>query len=167
MYWQDNFDAVTDLVNEAKEANVPAWSLTVRGSVHISHSDFSILYPNLCAIFFGMTVNPRRALDLNVGASLEFLRVVRKARAQIIDRTMKAEGLLQLDVTDEVPEENKPVQEKHLALKIEVPRRLKERTLPKLQRVLKRIKAPDAKPSDELWVHLATTSEELRSMGVQ
>jgi platelet-activating factor acetylhydrolase len=167
MYWQDNFDAVTDLVNEAKEANVPVWSLTVRGSVHISHSDFSILYPNLCAIFFGMSVNPRRALDLNVGASLEFLRVVRKARARIIDRTMKAEGLLQLDVIENVPEDNKPVEEKHLALKIEVPRQFKAKAFPKFQRTLKRMKIPDVKPSDELWVHLATTSEELRSMGIQ
>ena len=167
MYWQDNFDAVTDLVSEAKEANVPAWSLTIRGSVHISHSDFSILYPNLCAIAFGMTANPRRAVDLNVEASLEFLQVVRKARSLIIDRTMKADGLLQLDITDEVPEEHRPAQERHLALKIEVPHQFKARALPKLQRMVKRIKNPDVKPQDEVWVHLATTSEELKSMGIE
>jgi platelet-activating factor acetylhydrolase len=157
MYWQDNFNTVTDLVNEAKAANMPAWSLTVRGSVHISHSDFSILYPALCAVFFGATVNPRRALDLNVGASLEFLQAVRKSRSQIIDRTTKAEGLLQLDVIEEVPEENRPLEERHLALRIEVPKGQS-----RYQRFLRLIKPPDVTPSDELWVHLATTSEVLR-----
>ena len=161
MYWQDNFDTVTELVGEAKASNMPAWSLTVRGSVHISHSDFSILYPALWAVFFGMTVNPRRALDLNVGASLEFLRAVRKSRARIIDRTIKAEGLLQLDVIEEVPEENRPAEERYLALKIEVP---KGQSI--YQRLLRRIKVPDVKVGDELWVHLATTSEELKAMGL-
>jgi platelet-activating factor acetylhydrolase len=114
-----------------------------------------------------MTVNPKRAVDLNVGASLEFLQLIRKERALIIDRTMKAEGLLQLDVIDEVPEDHRPAQERHLALKIEVPHQFKARALPKFQRMLKRMKHSDVKPMDELWVHLATTSDELRLMGIE
>jgi platelet-activating factor acetylhydrolase len=155
MYWEDNFRVVTNLVAEAKSANVPAWSLTVRGSVHISHSDFSILYPRLCAISFGMTVNPRRALDLNIGASLEFLHAVAPSRARIVERTMKAEGLLALEVVEAVPEDGRPVEERHLGLKIAghgVAR----------WRWVRRRKVKNVQPGDELWVHLATTAEELR-----
>jgi platelet-activating factor acetylhydrolase len=66
MYWQANFDAVMSLMNEAKEQEAPAVLCTVRGSVHISQSDFSILYKNITSFFFKATVNPQRAIDLNI-----------------------------------------------------------------------------------------------------
>jgi platelet-activating factor acetylhydrolase len=44
MYWPDNFEAVMSLCKEAKEQDALAWVMTVRGTVHISQSDFSLLY---------------------------------------------------------------------------------------------------------------------------
>lgn len=66
MYWQKNYDAVMSLMEEADGEGVPAYLLTVRGSVHISQSDWTILYPNLTSLFLKSMVNPQRAIDLNI-----------------------------------------------------------------------------------------------------
>jgi platelet-activating factor acetylhydrolase len=66
MYWQSNFDAVQSLMKEASEHGSPAYLLTVRGSVHISQSDFSILYKHISSFFLKATVHPNRAIDLNI-----------------------------------------------------------------------------------------------------
>ncbi|EAT81231.2 hypothetical protein SNOG_11523 [Parastagonospora nodorum SN15] len=66
MYWQSNFDAVHSLMEEASEHGSPAYLLTVRGSVHISQSDFSILYRHIASFFLKATVHPNRAIDLNI-----------------------------------------------------------------------------------------------------
>ncbi|KAK5009887.1 hypothetical protein LTR60_005086, partial [Cryomyces antarcticus] len=60
MYWQSNFDAVRSLVEESSEHDALAWLLTVRGTIYVSQSDFSILYPNVCALFLKMTADPKR-----------------------------------------------------------------------------------------------------------
>jgi len=46
MYWSDNFRAAVRVCDEAKMHGSLAWLLTVRGTVHISQSDFCILYPH-------------------------------------------------------------------------------------------------------------------------
>ena len=66
MYWQKNFDAVMSLMNEAKEQGAPAFLCTVRGSIHISQSDFSVLFNHVCSFFLKATVHPQRAIDLNI-----------------------------------------------------------------------------------------------------
>lgn len=79
MYWQANFDAVMSLMEEAKEQEAPAFLCTVRGSVHISQSDFSVLYSHITTFFFKATVNPQRAIDLNirlVGLFISYARSV-------------------------------------------------------------------------------------------
>jgi platelet-activating factor acetylhydrolase len=82
MYWPDNFESVMALCREVKEQDQLAWLMTVRGSVHISQSDFSILYPWISSVLLKMTVNPRRAIDLNLNASLEFLKQVMVSRGR-------------------------------------------------------------------------------------
>lgn len=82
MYWPDNFESVMALCREVKEQDQLAWLMTVRGSVHISQSDFSILYPWIASVLLKMTVNPRRAIDLNLNASLEFLKQVMVGRGR-------------------------------------------------------------------------------------
>jgi platelet-activating factor acetylhydrolase len=76
MYWPDNFESTMVLCCEVKEQDQLAWHMTVRGSVHISQSDFSILYPWISSVLLNMTVNPRRAIDLKINSSLEFLKQV-------------------------------------------------------------------------------------------
>jgi platelet-activating factor acetylhydrolase len=66
MYWQPNFETVMSLMHEATEQGAPAFLLTVRGSIHLNQSDFSLLYPHVCSFFMKATVNPERAIDLNV-----------------------------------------------------------------------------------------------------
>jgi len=74
-YWRENFELVESLIKEAQAepSPSPSWLLTLRGTVHVSQSDFSLLYDHVCSIFLKMVANPRRALDLNINASLEFL----------------------------------------------------------------------------------------------
>lgn len=66
MYWQSNFDAVNSLMEEASEHGTPAYLLTVRGSIHISQSDFSLLYKHTVSFAMKATVHPNRAIDLNI-----------------------------------------------------------------------------------------------------
>ena len=66
MYWEKNWKAVMSLMNEASEHGAPAYLLTVRGSIHISQSDFSLLYRHTTSFFMKATVHPQRAIDLNI-----------------------------------------------------------------------------------------------------
>lgn len=50
MYWSENFRAATRVCDEAKMHGSLAWLLTVRGTVHISQSDFAILYPHIASM---------------------------------------------------------------------------------------------------------------------
>lgn len=66
MYWENNWNAVMALMREASEHGAPAYLVTVRGSVHISQSDFSIMYRHITSFFMKATVHPQRAIDLNI-----------------------------------------------------------------------------------------------------
>lgn len=161
MYWQQNFDAVLSLTNEAKEHGCPSWLLTVRGTVHISQSDFSILYPHLCTMLLKQTANPKRALDLNVGATLEFLKIVMKDRAAIIRRTMKDEGILTVPVQEEIPEEHKPAG-KWIAMRLRIPHEFTQRLIPKLERKVKRAITLEQSPEKEIWMHVTSTPDDVK-----
>lgn len=161
MYWQQNFDTVSDLTNEAKDHGCPAWLLTVRGTVHISQSDFSILYPHLCTILLKQTANPKRALDLNIGATLEFLKIVMKDRGAIIKRTMKDENILSVPVQEELPTERKPPG-KYIALRLHIPHEFTRRLIPKLEREVKRTVHPEETSLEkEIWMHVTSTPQEV------
>lgn len=161
MYWQENFDTISSLMNEAKEHGCPAWLLTVRGTVHISQSDFSILYPHLCTVLLKQTANPKRALDINIGATLEFLKVVMKDRSAIIGRTIKDEGILSISVQEEMPTEHRP-KRKWVALRLHIPHEFKQRLIPKLQRTIKRAMSLDQSPEKEVWMHVTSTPEDIK-----
>ncbi|KAF2091235.1 hypothetical protein K490DRAFT_10182, partial [Saccharata proteae CBS 121410] len=139
MYWPQNFEAVTSLINEARDQGAPAWLLTVRGTVHISQSDFSILYPHVCSLLLKQTANPKRAMDLNINASLEFLKLALPgSRSAIIDRTMTNEHLLQLPVLDgQLPDLHRP-DDKWIAARLKIPHEFRNRVTPSLARKVKR-----------------------------
>jgi platelet-activating factor acetylhydrolase len=160
MYWQSNFDTLEELANEAKSSGQPAWVLTIRGTVHLSQSDFPILYSGLCALFFRMTADPKRALDINLGATLEFLHLVAPERSEIISRTMKAEDLLKVEMLEDMPTDHRP-DDKYLAMKLKVPMHLTARLMPGAIRKLKRMGDPVVGPGEEIWMHLSTTKDEL------
>lgn len=115
MYWPDNSAVAKEVMREAREQGVPAWLLTVRGTVHISQSDFCILYPRIVSTVMKMTMNPIRAIDLNIDASLDFLsRVLPDIPTQpfpfrrTLGTSSTAKRLLDLPVLTEMPTEHEP-----------------------------------------------------------
>lgn len=185
MYWQPNFDAVMSLMKEAKEQGAPAILCTVRGSVHINQSDFSILYKNTTSFVFKATVNPQRAIDLNIrfvsiskvfstdsnlsfSASLEFLRdVTSGAGKSIIQRCLTDEALLQMQPLEQIPTTNKPKQQ-WIAARLRIKHEFRTRVATGMRREMKRhIKGEEHNVGDELWMHVKPESAELRRWRLQ
>ncbi|KAJ4399333.1 hypothetical protein N0V91_009522 [Didymella pomorum] len=167
MYWQQNFDAVMSLMKETKESGAPAYLLTVRGSVHISQSDFSLLYRGITELLMKATVHPQRAIDLNISASLEFLRLVAPdagAGKSLINRAMTDEGLLETELLEEVPDEHRPT-DQWIAARLKVPHEFRTRLTTGVQRHFKqKNKTGEAKynTGDEIWMHFKPTATELQ-----
>ncbi|KAI9648384.1 hypothetical protein NHQ30_003017 [Ciborinia camelliae] len=129
MYWPSNFSSIMSLCREAKSQGTLCWLLTVRGSVHISQSDFSLLYPKVSSFLLKMTVNPRRAIDLNINASLEFLKMVMPKRISAMNRGTN-ERLLELEQLDCLPDVHQP-KDKYIAGKLRIPHELRVRLTPR------------------------------------
>jgi platelet-activating factor acetylhydrolase len=167
MYWQSNFDTVSSLTNEAK-LEAPSWLLTVRGTIHISQSDFSILYPHICTFLLKMTANPKRALDLNISASLEFLsRILIPERSAIVRRTMIIENILDLEPTEELPEDRKP-DGKWTAVRLKIPHEFRARLSASIERKVKRKQSEkggkrESGAENEVWMHIRTEEEGIRA----
>lgn len=186
VYWPDNFKAVMSLCKEAKEQDQLAWLMTVRGSVHISQSDFSILYPWVSSLLLKMTVNPRRAIDLNINASLEFLRQVMPERISKMNRGTN-EHLLEVSTLDKLPGDHRP-DEKWTAVRLRIPHEMRIRLTPQWVRRRARMKSSHGKeegwtpprdpmgnvlegledlgPGEEIWMHVAPTKDELARHGL-
>jgi platelet-activating factor acetylhydrolase len=184
MYWPDNFKSVMTLCKETKEQGCLCWLMTVRGSVHVSQSDFSLLYPTIASLLLKMTVNPRRAIDLNINASLEFLKLVMPARISAMNRGTN-EHLLEVSTLDKLPEEHRP-NDNWIAVRLRIPHELRIRLTPAWVRRHTRKKMQKEKrktlPKDplghelegleelavgeEVWMHVAPTVEELEEYGI-
>ncbi|KAG9737321.1 hypothetical protein KCU59_g9506, partial [Aureobasidium melanogenum] len=156
-YWPSNFDLVSNLVEEAHPC--PAWLLTVRATIHVSQSDFSLLYPNVCSILLKASANPERALDINVNASLEFLHMVMPSIPSRIKKAFPNEELL-LKETHHLEDiaqvdMHKPKDEKWMAARLRIPHEFTWRVAPGLARKLarKRISEGGGSPDDEIWLH--------------
>ena len=159
MYWSDNFDAATRICDEARNHGSLAWLLTVRGTVHISQSDFAVLYPNIVSMALKQTINPRRAIDININASLEFLKYVMPTPIAPFHRCLENEGLLDLPCVSELPTEHRP-DEKWTALRLKLPHETRGRISPKLRRRLKKFGGLDGEK--EVWMHMAPSTDDLR-----
>ena len=183
MYWQKNFDAVMSLMKEANEIGAPSFLLTVRWSVHISQSDFSVLYKGFTNFFLKATVHPQRAIDLNVrcvdavviictrslmwcSASLEFLRLVAPdvgSGKSIINRCMTDESLLATDLLKEVPDEHRPT-DQWIAARLRVHHEFRNRVTAGVQRRWKRnLHGQESYfTGDEVWMHFKPSPEQLK-----
>ncbi|KAK1022585.1 hypothetical protein LTR33_018212 [Friedmanniomyces endolithicus] len=127
--------------------------MTLRGTVHISQSDFSLLYPNICSLFLKMVANPRRALDLNINASLEFLALVLPQNLAQVNRAYKNEGLLE---TEPHPLEHIPSIQMHWP---------NEKWKLKRRKAAKEGRRPET--GDEVWLHIKPTAEVLEQFNQQ
>ena len=161
-YWPVNFEKVDALVKEAQAGPIkaPAWLMTVRGTVHISQSDFVILYPNLCSLFLKAVASPRRALDININASLEFLKQVMPHDLCGGFRSFDNENILESDTSplEQIPSSqlHRP-DDKWVAARLKIRHEWAYRISPKLFRRLKRAKAQregrDGDTGNEVWLH--------------
>jgi platelet-activating factor acetylhydrolase len=168
MYWEKNWDASMSLMKEASEHGAPAYLLTVRGSVHISQSDFSILYKHVSSFFMKATVHPQRAIDLNVSTSLEFLRLVTPESGggkSIIARCMTDEKILQTPLLEDMPDDHRP-DDQWIAARLRVDHEFRKRLAAGVQRKVKRNfqggMGTGYTTSDELWCFYKPSEEELR-----
>lgn len=158
-YWDENFKTAISLCEETSRRGAPSWLMTVRGTIHISQSDFCILYPHMASMFLKMTLKPQRAIDLNVSASLEFLAQVLPLRHAPFYRSLRGENLLEQPRLERLPSEHKPDKE-WMAMRLKLKHEMQGRIVPKLRRRLKRVGGMDG-DDHEVWIHVAPTGEEL------
>lgn len=155
-------------MEEASEHGHPAYLLTVRGSVHITQSDFSILYRHITSFLLKATVNPTRAIDLNISASLEFLRLIMPhygGGRTILDRCMTNEAILHTELLESMPDENRP-DDHFIAAKLKVKHEFRKRVASGYRRRMERHRRANAEASysvsDEVWSHYKPTEEQLK-----
>ncbi|KAI3324716.1 hypothetical protein HD806DRAFT_53558 [Xylariaceae sp. AK1471] len=172
MHWTDNFQRLVDICKEARSNNAPCWMLTIKGSTHLSQSDFGVLYPRWMSLLMKTIVNPRRAVYLTVNASFEFLKKVLPPE-QTLQNDWPDEGILSTKslVTDKVPSSYKPA-EKWMATRLKIPNefwlRLKRRfgRKPKEPKVATDIGGKplvgivNFPPGSEVWMHCSPNSED-------
>ena len=162
-YWPSNFKVVENVVNEVQNGDnpSPSWLMTLRGTVHLSQSDFSLLYPYICALFFKNLASPQRALDININASLEFLNQVLPAELAQVNRAFQNENFLKSQVSplSKIPsfQMHKP-EEKWMAVKLDIHHEWIFRLSPKLFRKAKRWGEP-SEPGDEIWLHIKPSAD--------
>lgn len=76
MHWSENYDKIESICNEAKQNSALSWMMTVRGSTHMSQTDFAVLFPKWMDLFIKTLVHPQRGIYLTVAPTLEFLKIV-------------------------------------------------------------------------------------------
>ena len=171
-YWPSNFELVESLVKEAQDGPnpCPAWLMTIRGTVHLTQSDFSILYPILCSLFLKEVANPRRALDLNINATLEFLGHVLPSSMSQVHRAYQNENLLASDISslDRIPSAQlRRPDTDHIALTLgkgkqrPPPSRMSPKLFRRLNRERNNLKSQAPEPGDEVWLHIKPTEESI------
>ena len=131
----------------------------------MSQSDFCILYPHLATMLLKQTIDPRRAIDLNITASLEFLAKVMPEPIAPFHRSLVSENPLETPCIQELPSEHQP-DTKWTAMRLKIPHEARSRMLPKVRRKLKRFGGLVG-DDREVWMHIAPSVEELERRGLQ
>ncbi|KAK4239074.1 platelet-activating factor acetylhydrolase, isoform II-domain-containing protein [Achaetomium macrosporum] len=158
MHWQQNFDCVKQVCREARDAGTLAWMTTVRGSTHLSQTDFAVLYPNWMSFFMKTIVDPERAIYLTVHTALEFLKITLPASRTRFAKAWGDEQLLlnSPDCETRVVSEYRP-HDKWLAARLKIPNEFSVRLRSMLRwrgplgRSLKDLVYQDTE--GEIWCH--------------
>jgi platelet-activating factor acetylhydrolase len=172
MHWTDNFQRLVDICNEARSNSAPCWMLTIKGSTHLSQSDFGVLYPHSMSLLMKTLVHPRRAVYLTVNASFEFLQKVLPPQ-QTLSNDWPDEGILSTKnlITDKLPSGYKPA-DRWMAARLKIPNefclRLKRRfeRKPKVPKVATDIDGKplvgivNFPPGKEVWMHCSPSSDD-------
>jgi platelet-activating factor acetylhydrolase len=151
MYWQANWEVANTISREAEENGNISYLMTVRGTVHISQSDFCILYPIIAKYALKAAMDPIRAIDLNIDASLDFLsRVIHNQQLPFL-AVLPKKKLLDISLTDELPVEHQP-KEKWTAVRLRIPHETTKRLTGQLGK--KAIQRRVASGEEEIWLHV-------------
>jgi len=109
-----------------------------------------------------MTVNPNRALDLNISASLEFLKEAMRDKGSgeaMIERCVTNEVLLNTELLEDLPAEHRP-DDKWIAARLKILHEFRSKMILQAARKIKRKeKRVQRKPGDEIWMHVRTEEE--------
>lgn len=103
LYWEENLKLMFDLARRTTTAErrdaQKMWMFTLRGSFHLSFSDFGLLWPHLFKMLFNTSIDPQRAIDVIINASMEFFKEVMPERVSRWNRGSD-EGLLATPISD-------------------------------------------------------------------
>ncbi|KAK3939698.1 platelet-activating factor acetylhydrolase [Diplogelasinospora grovesii] len=173
MHWKDNFDRVEQICREARDGGALSWMTTIRGSTHLSQTDFAVLYPNWMSLFMKTIVNPKRAIHLTICSALEFLKItLPPQRRRYNTSTWVDEQLLKTEADDDsrISFDHRP-DDKWVAARLKIPNEFSLRVKHWLGRLTWRRKAAEDVPRDasgkplagllnwgagnEIWVHLS------------
>lgn len=158
MYWQANWDIANIISKEAEENGNISYLMTVRGTVHISQSDFCILYPRIANHVLKAAMDPIRAIDLNIDASLDFLSRVIHNQQLPFRAVLPTKKLLDIPLTDELPVEHQP-KEKWTAVRLRIPHEMTKRLTGKLGK--KALQRRVANGEEEVWLHVRPQDTDL------
>lgn len=176
LHWKENYDRVVEICREARAARSLTWVTTIRGSTHLSQTDYAVLYPNWMSLLMKTIVNPRRAVYLTVHSALEFLKITlppQHTRFNNSDAWAGEQLLSKADTDSRVVLDHRP-SDRFVAARLKIPNELSLR----LRGIFhwRRNNDPDVPtdaagkpligllnwgPGNELWVHLSPEPKEV------
>lgn len=150
MYWSANVNATNRICEEVRKSGAPSFLMTIRGTVHISISDFCLLYSHLATLLLKTTMGSVRAIDVAIDASLEFVAKFLSLGEQPFHRYLSPKKLLDLPCVDQLPTEHKPA-EMWTAIRLHVSHEARKRVLYGRKRYWKKLKVDG---QEEVWLHM-------------
>ena len=177
MHWKENFQRLVEVSTEARDMEQLCWMLTIRGSTHLSQSDFALLYSSWMSLLTKCMIKPKRAFYLTVAITLEFLKLTlppdqTKYNLWIDDEFLRK---AQPPTRPSAPltDEFRPPDE-HIAMRLHIPNEFSIRTKAWLRRQRKNLCCAKDEDSDdeglvhfaeeeEIWVHFSPTHAEVES----
>jgi platelet-activating factor acetylhydrolase len=118
-HWQENKERVDQVCAEALEDGGLCWSITIRGSTHLSQTDFAVLYSGWMSWLMKTIVHSQRAIFLTVASSLEFLVKILPAEDFWDVTGFPAEELLGSADPERISNEHRPDQ-KWIAARLKI-----------------------------------------------
>ncbi|KAK4659052.1 hypothetical protein QC762_106890 [Podospora pseudocomata] len=127
MHWTENFERVERICHEARDGGAPCWMTTIRGSTHLSQTDFAVLYPKWMSVFMKTIVSPKRAIYLTVHSALEFLKITLPPQQTRFKKSWADDQLLsKADPGMEIELDNRP-NDKWVAARLRIPHEFRQR----------------------------------------
>jgi platelet-activating factor acetylhydrolase len=164
MHWAENFNCIEQVCNEARAADTLSWMTTIRGSTHLSQTDFAVLYPNWMSLLMKTIVDPKRAIYLTVHSALEFLRLTLPATQTRFAEAWADEQLLgSADSETQAVSDHRP-DDKWVAARLKIPNEFSTRLRGMFQRDAS-LASPrglmDQGPGNEIWCHQSPSQDSL------